>query len=119
MELVKARSADLPVVLLIPQGHRVGEELVAILDAGGADSRGERDGQSGERAVVLEWLASWTARWVRSSVAGPSCPFLIIRLLSSGMLDQRWVTNGFGAEPLLIQGSSTMIVSTTSRSPAW
>ena len=46
MELVERRPADLPVVFLVqvPQRHGVGQELVEIAGAGGADRGVERDG---------------------------------------------------------------------------
>src|SRR5258705_5196854 len=55
VELVERRSADLPVVPLVevPHGHGVGEELVEILDTGGAGRGVEGDGQPGYRAVGL------------------------------------------------------------------
>src|SRR5258706_1600620 len=52
-------GADLPMVLLVQvaQSHRVGQELVEILDARGTDRDIERDRESRHRPIVLELLA--------------------------------------------------------------
>src|SRR2546425_2825694 len=58
VELVEGWPADLPVVLLvqIPQGHGVDQQLVEILGADAANRRVERDGNVSHRPVVLELL---------------------------------------------------------------
>jgi len=52
VKLIKGRPADLPVVLLvqIPQGHGIDQQLVEILYADAANRRVERDGNGASRA---------------------------------------------------------------------
>jgi hypothetical protein len=56
VELVEGRARHLPVVLLVqvPEGERVGQDLVQVLDALPGGVLGERDRQPGDVAEGLD-----------------------------------------------------------------
>jgi hypothetical protein len=58
VELVEGGPPDLPVMLLVhvPQGHGISEELIEDLDAGRAHGRVERYGKPRDAAEMLDLL---------------------------------------------------------------